>query len=118
MAKPLAPKMVSSGFTGRCPSCASWRVVARSGISFGGTRGTELQHRQPLQLTRPQSYFAPLTSALAHFRVMIVRNTKRKVTAAPAPTASAFIGTSLCSEWGHDWRLWQVVWRVLLVEAR
>jgi len=50
--------------------------------------GQRTEHRQPLQRTPTQSYSEPLTSAGGHFRVMIVRNTKRKTTAVPAPTAT------------------------------
>ncbi|MCY4667359.1 MAG: hypothetical protein OXC29_05150, partial [Rhodococcus sp.] len=43
---------------------------------------------QPLQRTPAKSYSARLTSVGRHFRVMIVRNTKRNTTAVPAPTAT------------------------------
>ena len=39
-------------------------------------------------LQSAQSYSRPLTSAGGHFRAMIERSTKRKTTAAPAPTAT------------------------------
>ncbi len=58
---------------------------------LGWYPGQRTEHRQPLQRRPPQSYSAPLTSAEAHLLVMIIRSTKRKTTAVPAPTATPAI---------------------------
>ncbi|MDV8129114.1 hypothetical protein R4P71_31685 [Rhodococcus sp. IEGM 1304] len=55
---------------------------------LGWYPGQRTEHRQPLQRDDAQTYSMPLTSTTGHFRVIIVRNTKRNTTAVPAPTAT------------------------------
>ncbi len=69
-----------------CPGFAGSVPVLRQAAFLGWYPGQRTEHRQLLQRDDAQTYFMPLTSAIGHFLVMIVRGTKRNTTAVPAPT--------------------------------
>jgi hypothetical protein len=87
MTKPPAPKggQRLHRVGARLAPLGKWPLEA---AFLGWYPGQRTEHRQSLQRRLSQSYSTLPTSAVAHFRVMIVRNTKRNTTAVPNATTA------------------------------
>ena len=69
-------------------ACALMETILPVECPYRPLNGGDVSGSSATARIRPQSYSAPLTSAVAHILVMIVRSTKRKTIAAPATTSA------------------------------